>query len=134
MTHPDHLVPSHLGDHRDAVPNMGTERIILARAPGRFTPSTAIEGDHFAIVGERARDPDPVIGVEIGGAVHDHNGGLPTRPEGTIEDRDVAGVHSSGAVFVRHGFLSLGWNRWQLSLVSAVADLSGIFAGRRMPL
>ena len=89
------LAPSHVVDHRHGVAHMGIERIVLARAPVQFAPAAPVERHHLAVARKRPGDADPVVGIEIIGAMHDHDRGRAARTEGAVEDRDVAGLHAS---------------------------------------
>src|SRR5262249_59832470 len=54
-----------------------------------------------AVARERFGDADPIVGVEVVGAVHEQDGRSPARAEGAVEDRYVAGIHPSVAL---HGW------------------------------
>ena len=95
MAHEDHLLPAHMVDHGERVTHMGVEGINLARAPGRLAPAAPVERHHLAVSGERAGNADPVVGIEIRGAVHHDDRRCAARPEGAIEDGYVAGAHAS---------------------------------------
>src|SRR4029453_3007146 len=73
----------------------------LARAPAGFAEAALVEGGHLPVGGERFGDGDPVVGIEIIGAVHEQDGRAPARTESTVEDRYVARIHPSVAL---HGW------------------------------
>src|SRR5262249_56459959 len=64
----------------------------------------------LAVARERFGDADPIVGVEVVGAVHEQDRRAPARAEGAVEDRDIAGIHPSVAL---HG--------WRLLVRTCVA-------------
>src|SRR5262249_20236159 len=72
-----------------------------ARAPAGFAEAALVEARHLAVARERFGDADPVVGVEVVGAVHEQDRRSPARAEGAVEDRYVAGIHPSVAL---HGW------------------------------
>src|SRR4029079_5522621 len=66
--------------------------VVLARAPTRLAPAATVERDHLAVGRERAGDADPIVGVEIIGAVHDEDRRAALGAETPIKNRDVAGI------------------------------------------
>src|SRR5262245_27279978 len=101
MPHHDRPLPLQLGDDREHVAHIGVDGIILARAPAGFAEAALVEARHLALARQRFSDADPVVGVEVVGAVHEQDGRAPARAEGAVEDRYVAGIHPSVAL---HGW------------------------------
>src|SRR5262245_42251363 len=101
MSHDDRPLPLQLGDDREHVAHVGVDGIVLARAPAGFAESALVEARHLAVARERFGDADPVVGVEVVGAVHEQDRRAPARAEGAVEDRYVAGIHPSVAL---HGW------------------------------
>src|SRR5262245_55226825 len=94
-------LPLQLGDDREHVAHVGVDRIILARGPAGFAEAALVEARHLAVARKRFGDADPIVGVEVVGAVHEQDGRSPARAEGAVEDRYVAGIHPSVAL---HGW------------------------------
>src|SRR5262249_8110124 len=92
---------------------VGVVGIVLAGAPAGFAEAALVEARHLAVARERFGDADPIVGVEVVGAVHEQDGRSPARAEGAVEDRYVAGIHPSVAL---HG--------WRLLVLSWLASLS----------
>src|SRR5262249_42493866 len=101
MPHDDRPLPLQLGDDREHVAHIGVDGIILARAPAGFAEAALVEARHLALARQRFSDADPVVGVEVVGAVHEQDGRSPARAEGAVEDRYVAVIHPSVAL---HGW------------------------------
>src|SRR5262249_56824383 len=92
---------------------VGVDGIVLARAPAGFAEAALVEARHLAVARERFGDADPVVGVEVVGAVHEQDRRAPARAEGAVEQRYVAGIHPSVAL---HG--------WRLLVSFWLASLS----------
>src|SRR5215831_7993385 len=101
MPHDDRPLPLQLSDDREYVAHVGVDGIILARAPAGFAEAALVEARHLAVARERFGDADPVVGVEVVGAVHEQDRRSPARAEGAVEDRYVAGIYPSVAL---HGW------------------------------
>src|SRR5262245_17603124 len=113
MPHDDRPLPLQLSDDREYVAHVGVDGVVLARAPAGFAEAALVEARHFAVARKRFSDADPIVGVEVVGAVHEQDGRSPARAEGAVEDRYVAGIHPSVAL---HG--------WRLLVLSWLASLS----------
>jgi hypothetical protein len=98
MTDHDRSLPVQLADDREDVAHIGIDGIILARAPAGFAETALVEGGDLAIAGERFGDADPVVGIEIIGAMHQQDRRRPAHAEGAVEDRYVTGIHPSVAL------------------------------------
>src|SRR5262249_61492880 len=75
--------------------------IALPRAPARLAEAALVIGCDLAVGGQRSRHLDPIVGIEIVGAVHDQDGraaGHGGRAEHTVEQRDIARAYAAGAV------------------------------------
>src|SRR5262245_50154436 len=94
----DRLVPVERADDREDVAHVGIDRVVLARAPAGLAEAALVEAGDLAIGGEGLGDADPVVGIEIVGAVHQQNRRRPARAKGAIEDRDVTRIHPSIAL------------------------------------
>src|SRR5262245_42884970 len=101
MPHHDRPLPFQFADDCEDVTHIGIDGIVLARAPAGFAKAALVEGGNFPVGGERFGDGDPVVGIEIVGAVHEQDGRAPARTECAVEDRYVAGIHPSVAL---HGW------------------------------
>src|SRR5713101_2517775 len=98
MPDDDRPLPLEVADDRKDIAHIGVDRVVLARAPTGFAEAALVEGGDFAVGGECFTDADPVVGVEVIGAVHEQDGRAPARAEGAVENRYVAGIHPSIAL------------------------------------
>src|SRR5262249_29832384 len=104
MPHDDRPLPLQLGNDREHVAHVGVDGIILARAPAGFAEAALVEARHLTLACERFGHADPVVGVEVVGAVHEQDRRSPACAEGAVEDGDIAGIHPSVAL---HGWCLL---------------------------
>jgi hypothetical protein len=98
VPHHDRPLPFQLADDREGIAHIGIDRVVLARAPAGFAEAAFVVARDFAVGGERLGDADPIVGVEVVGAMHEQNGRLAARAEGAVENRYVAGIHPSVAL------------------------------------
>src|SRR5713226_2752362 len=98
MPDDDRPLPFEVADDRKDIAHIGVDRVVLARAPTGFAEAALVEGGDLAVGGECFTDADPVVGVEVIGAVHEQDGRAPARAEGAVENRYVAGIHPSIAL------------------------------------
>ena len=132
MPHHDRPLPFQLADDRQDIAHIGIDRVVLARAPAGFAEAAFVVARDFAVGGERLGDADPIVGVEVVGAMHEQNGRLAARAEGAVENRYVAGIHPSVALhesrLPARSFLEV-WGRYYTPTPASVRHPQGDVGG-----